>query len=103
MRRSRTLLLVASLVLAGCAGGTAATDAAGDPPATTAPAASTPATSATTAAPVPTTRVPAGSVTTSIADDRPEAPDFSLDLGDGGTFVLSEETRPVFMVFWAEW
>lgn len=31
------------------------------------------------------------------------APDFSLDLGEGGTFTLSEETRPVFMVFWAEW
>lgn len=32
-----------------------------------------------------------------------QAPDFSLELGDGGTFTLSEETRPVFMVFWAEW
>ena len=26
-----------------------------------------------------------------------------LLLSDGSTFVLSEETRPVFMVFWAEW
>lgn len=32
-----------------------------------------------------------------------EPPDFTLDLGSGGTFVLSEESRPVFMVFWAEW
>ncbi len=31
------------------------------------------------------------------------APQFTLDLGDGGTFSLEEETRPVFMVFWAEW
>ncbi|MGA7272458.1 MAG: hypothetical protein WB239_15410 [Acidimicrobiia bacterium] len=31
------------------------------------------------------------------------APDFTLQLGDGGQFVLSEETRPVFLVFWAEW
>lgn len=31
------------------------------------------------------------------------APDFSLQLGSGGTFTLSEEARPVFMVFWAEW
>jgi hypothetical protein len=31
------------------------------------------------------------------------APDFTLQLGDGGTFTLSAETRPVFMVFWAEW
>ena len=35
--------------------------------------------------------------------DRPIAPDFSLELADGSTFVLSQETRPVFMVFWAEW
>lgn len=39
-------------------------------------------------------------VTTRPAD---VAPDFSLPLGDGGTFVLSEEARPVFLVFWAEW
>lgn len=31
------------------------------------------------------------------------APDFTLALGNGGTFTLSEESRPVFMVFWAEW
>lgn len=35
--------------------------------------------------------------------DRQLAPDFALNLGSGSTFVLSEETRPVFMVFWAEW
>lgn len=37
------------------------------------------------------------------APDRPSAPDFRLELGDGGEFVLSEESRPVFLVFWAEW
>jgi hypothetical protein len=31
------------------------------------------------------------------------APDFTLALGDGGTFRLSEEKNPVYMVFWAEW
>lgn len=40
---------------------------------------------------------------TSPADEAPAAPDFSLALGDGSTFTLSEEARPVFMVFWAEW
>lgn len=35
--------------------------------------------------------------------ESPSAPDFALELGGGGTFVLSEEARPVFMVFWAEW
>jgi len=31
------------------------------------------------------------------------APDFALDLGGGGTFVLSEQTTPVLIIFWAEW
>ena len=36
-------------------------------------------------------------------DEDPTAPDFELELGDGGTFRLSDETKPVFLVFWAEW
>lgn len=35
--------------------------------------------------------------------DGPPAPDFTLALGDGGTFMLAQETRPVYLVFWAEW
>ena len=31
------------------------------------------------------------------------APDFTLVLGNGDTFTLSEEQRPVFLLFWAEW
>lgn len=34
---------------------------------------------------------------------RAAAPDFSLHLGDGSTFTLSEGAKPVYMVFWAEW
>ncbi len=33
----------------------------------------------------------------------PPAPDFTLALGDGRSFTLSEEARPVYLVFWAEW
>jgi peroxiredoxin len=44
------------------------------------------------------------STTTSIPDhDRDLAPDFTLILADGETFTLSEGTRPVYLVFWAEW
>lgn len=43
------------------------------------------------------------SVSTTATDGDTVAPDFSLALGDGSTFTLSEEARPVFMVFWAEW
>ncbi len=35
--------------------------------------------------------------------EGPEAPDFSLVLSDGSTFTLSEGSKPVYMVFWAEW
>lgn len=33
----------------------------------------------------------------------PQAPDFTLTLSDGSSFVLSEESRPVYLIFWAEW
>lgn len=41
--------------------------------------------------------------TTQATSDRPVAPDFTLELGDGGTYTLSEGTKPVYLVFWAEW
>lgn len=44
------------------------------------------------------------SVTTlDTSSNRPTAPDFSLELGEGGTFTLSEGEKPVYLVFWAEW
>ncbi len=41
--------------------------------------------------------------TTEPTSDRPVAPDFNLRLADGSTYTLSEGSKPVFMVFWAEW
>ncbi|GMQ86597.1 MAG: hypothetical protein BMS9Abin07_2182 [Acidimicrobiia bacterium] len=35
--------------------------------------------------------------------DGPPAPDFTLALDGGGSFTLSAEEKPVYMVFWAEW
>ena len=37
------------------------------------------------------------------AFDGPPAPDFELALADGSTFKLSDEQKPVYLVFWAEW
>lgn len=34
---------------------------------------------------------------------RTTAPDFTLELGDGGTYTLSVGEKPVYLVFWAEW
>lgn len=39
----------------------------------------------------------------SAAPEGPAAPDFTLALEPDGEFVLSQEVKPVYMVFWAEW
>lgn len=102
-RRFPFLFLAATLVvLSGCAAGS---DAAGPDRESTSNTTVATTMPGTTAVTLPPTAEPAGppTTTTTVRDDRPVAPDFSLDLGNGGTFVLAEESRPVFMVFWAEW
>lgn len=44
-----------------------------------------------------------GTTTTRVPPDGVPAPDFTVTLGDGGEFTLSEEPNPVHLVFWAEW
>lgn len=34
---------------------------------------------------------------------RQPAPDFSLELASGEVYTLSEGSKPVYLVFWAEW
>lgn len=55
----------------------------------------------TTALSGPTSSIAPGE--TATTSDRQKAPDFTLELGDGGTYTLSEGEKPVYMVFWAEW
>lgn len=45
------------------------------------------------------------SATSSTKPEGPAAPDFTLALGASGSesLTLSEEAKPVFMIFWAEW
>ena len=40
---------------------------------------------------------------TRVAPEGEPAPDFTLALDGGGSFTLSAETKPVLLVFWAEW
>ena len=90
MRRTASLAVIAALCLAAC----------GDP--VTSDGATTslpPSTEGSSSTPSSTT----SSATSTVTEARAVAPDFALGLGDGGTFVLSEETRPVYLVFWAEW
>ncbi|MFZ0493981.1 MAG: hypothetical protein WAM81_12400 [Acidimicrobiia bacterium] len=65
----------------------------------------TTSTSATTTPPstTSTSNSATASTSTSTASPGKPAPDFTLTLSDGTDFTLSSETRPVYMVFWAEW
>lgn len=57
----------------------------------------------TTTGEVQETTAPGAGSTSSTLSGRPAAPDFTLALGDGGSFTLSEGAKPVYLVFWAEW
>jgi len=104
----RRLLVVLVVVVAAC-GGTSSV--ANDLPVDEV-ASSTAATSGgvgqepATEAPAPvaaTSSTAATSDTTREKPDGPPAPEFVLALGDGGEFSPSSESRPIYMVFWAEW
>ncbi len=63
-------------------------------------------TTASTAATTPEDTGPVETQTAAAATpsfDGPPAPDFELTLSDGSTFTLSDEQKPVYVVFWAEW
>lgn len=93
MRRHLVALaMIMSLVGAACAGAGSSTDGTGSSSPSTAPSTTGQGSSTTDG----------GSV---AKPEGPIAPDFTLALGEDGseTFVLSEEAKPVYMVFWAEW
>ena len=108
-RPTRSLAAVLALVaVTACApSGDDVTGSAPDRPTTSEGVEAGAETTATTSGSADTTS--SSSPTTVATDesmpdpDRPMAPDVSLELADGSTFVLSEEARPVFLVFWAEW
>ncbi|HUP15039.1 MAG TPA: hypothetical protein VM848_03160 [Acidimicrobiia bacterium] len=86
MRRTAALAVVAALCLAACGEPATSVGVTTSPPSTEGSSSSSSTSSSST-----------------ITEARDAAPDFTLGLGDGGTFVLSEEARPVYLVFWAEW
>ena len=87
--RAWIIALAATALLVSCAPSTSP-DTSELASGTSNPEATTPA---STTLPAPTTSQP----------EREAAPDFTLQLGNGSTFTLSAEPRPIFMVFWAEW
>lgn len=103
----RRLSMLAALVLALGACGGAADDGGNslEPPVdSTGAVETTVAPSTTSDASPPETGVTESTLgATTTTSDREVAPDFTLELGEGGTYTLSEGANPVFMVFWAEW
>ncbi|HZD23393.1 MAG TPA: hypothetical protein VE569_08345 [Acidimicrobiia bacterium] len=93
MRRLLAVCLLA-LVTQACGSGTDTTLS------TTAGATDPQGTTRTT---VDTSQSTTTSDTTEDTTPRPLAPDFTLELGEGASFTLSEGTKPVYLVFWAEW
>lgn len=89
MKRTAALAVVI-ICLAGCGDPVTSGGATTSLPLSTEGSSSTPSSSTS-------------SSTSTVTEARAVAPDFALGLGDGGTFVLSEEARPVYLVFWAEW
>lgn len=70
----------------------------------TAPTSTTASPADNSGEPAAETTAPSESSTTSGPSfDGPPAPDFELLLADGSTFRLSDEAKPVYMIFWAEW
>ncbi len=95
MRRTAAALTLTLVVACG-----------GTPTATTGEATTTSGTAPVSTATTVATPSSQTTVTTEAPPTTPQgdlAPDFSLQLGDGSTFVLSSEPKPLFMVFWAEW
>lgn len=53
--------------------------------------------------PMPAAEPEAEAAESGVAIEGPAAPDFTLALGNGGTYTLSQGAKPVYLVFWAEW
>ncbi|GMQ97547.1 MAG: hypothetical protein BMS9Abin17_0045 [Acidimicrobiia bacterium] len=98
MRRV-ALLVSLMMVAAACASGpqTAAVDGSANSPATTTPGSSD-ETGAQGATPAP-----GEAVDLFPRPEGPSAPDFTMALASGESFTLSNEQKPVYMIFWAEW
>ena len=106
MRRRLALLIAIGLLAVACSSADSVSSTTGSQsdqsaPSTTAAAAESPAPSAATTDSTAPSSTEAPAPTPD--PNRPLAPDFELTLGTGELYQLSAETKPVYLVFWAEW
>jgi hypothetical protein len=108
MNRLILILVAFALVVAACSG---AADETSDSGAVNETAASNSTSSSATGesstdSTAPTAAADASNESSTEAravPDGPPAKDFTLALEPSGEFVLSQEVKPVYMIFWAEW
>ncbi len=113
MRRFTLLLISLALTLAACGGSSSSTTSDDvDVPETSSTGAAGAGTVDATDEQPGNTEEPTGTTEGGSAPaagpeptdfDGPVAADFTIELNKTGTFTLSGEARPVYLVFWAEW
>jgi hypothetical protein len=105
MRKTAVALVAIGVIAAACGAETSSGETVGTTPTTSRAVTTTDAPTTTRAEGVVTTTTTPVVTTPPVVVDGPPAPDFTLALEDpaGETFTLSEEQKPVYMVFWAEW
>lgn len=105
MKRTLSILIVLALALAACGTGETGVTVttANETQTTEAPVEPSEATTETESTPAATEGANEDPSDVSSGVDGPAAPDFTLALGDGSSFTLSDTDRPVYLVFWAEW
>ena len=106
MQRRIGLIVAIGLMATACGGAASPTAVDTQPPTTATPAAGAtdaPTAPDTTADATASTATPSSTAAGPDTSGLPEAPAFTLDLADGTTFVLADEQKPVYLVFWAEW
>ena len=99
MKRIMLAVVAFALLTAACSGATAVENS----DAVVVEDADVPSSTSSTAAAESSQEATPPSSETKPPTEGPAAPDFTLALEPSGEFVLSEEVKPVYMIFWAEW
>ena len=104
MRRPILVIAALAVVAASCSDGPDVA-APSEEPSSTTTVVQAESDVSTTASTVPNSTLPESEAPqdTAAPVDGPAAPDFTVTLDDGTEFTLSEEQKPVYLVFWAEW
>jgi len=103
MKRMVLMIAVFALLAAACSGTTVEPGDASDSSTSSVSGGDSTDTSSTDSSSTDASASDTSTSSTNAKLEGPAAPDFTLALQPTGEFVLSQEVKPVYMVFWAEW